>query len=170
LSRAGAAAVGPLAVVSDQLLAGIGDMSAKGGEEIESGTGGRGGRMRAGAAIPILGIVGDLADLSVIVQSMQSNGRMDTISGHAFPRLMVIGRDGPALKYGEARMAPGEKDVDQALVDFLLCQQTLQELVAKQEHDLDRIGPRKRGSGGVVISIKPSWRRMLSAASGGRVM
>jgi len=38
LSRAGAADVGPLAIVSDQLWASIGDMGAKGGEEIESGT------------------------------------------------------------------------------------------------------------------------------------
>jgi hypothetical protein len=91
--------VRPLAVVSDSLLAGVGDMSAKGGEEIESRTGGRGRRIRSGAGLMILGIIVDLTGLRVIMQSIESSRRVDAISGQAFPRLLVIGRDAVALKY-----------------------------------------------------------------------
>jgi hypothetical protein len=149
MSGAGAADVRELPVVPYQLLTGVRDVSAKGGEEIERGTGGRGRRIRAGAALMILGIIGDLMSLPVIVQAIQSNGGMDTISGQAFSRLMIVRRNAVALKYGKARMTPGKKDVNQPLADLFLCQQRLQELVAEQEHDLDRIGPGKREEGAV---------------------
>jgi hypothetical protein len=51
LARAGAADVGELPVISDDLLACVGDVRAKGGEEIECRAGGGEGRVRAGAAI-----------------------------------------------------------------------------------------------------------------------
>jgi hypothetical protein len=86
-------------------------MCAKGGEEIESRTGGRGRRIGSGAALMILGIIVDLTGLPVIMQSIQSYGRVEAISGQAFPRLMVIGRDAVALKYREAWMPPGESVV-----------------------------------------------------------
>jgi len=60
LARAGAADVGELPVISDDLLACVGDVRAKGGEEIEGRAGGGEGRVRAGAAIMTSGIVGDL--------------------------------------------------------------------------------------------------------------
>ena len=87
-------------------MAGIGDMSAKGGEEIEGGTGGRRRRIRADAATMVFGLIGDLVVLWVVAQSIQSHRRVNTISGQAFSRLMVLGRDAVPLKYGEARMTP----------------------------------------------------------------
>ena len=110
MSRSGAADVGPLAIVSDQLLASIGDMSAKGGEEIESGTGRCGRRIRSGAAIMSLGIIGDLAGFSVIVQSIQGNGRVNTVSGEAFSGLMVVRREATSLEYRKPRMVFKESE------------------------------------------------------------
>ena len=57
---------------------------------------------------------------------------------------MVIGREAVALKYREAWMPPGEEHVDQLLADLLLCQKNLQKFVAKQKHDLERIGAGNR--------------------------
>ena len=51
--RAGAAHMGPLPVIPDQLLAGIGDMRAKSGEKMEGRTGGSGRRIGTGAAIVV---------------------------------------------------------------------------------------------------------------------
>jgi hypothetical protein len=59
--------MGPLPVIPDQLLAGIGDMRAKSGEKIEGRTGGSGRRIGTGAAIVVFGIIGDLAVLGVVV-------------------------------------------------------------------------------------------------------
>jgi hypothetical protein len=79
-------------------------VSAKGGEEIESRTGSRSGRIRAEAAIMILGSIGDLTGFSVIMQSVQGYRGVDAISGQALARLMAVGRDALPLEYGEARM------------------------------------------------------------------
>ena len=149
LSRAGAADVRPLAVVPDQLLTGVWDVNAKGGGEIQGGAGGQGSTVGAGAAIMILGVIGDPMSLAVIVQAMQSDRGVDTIPGHAFSRLMIAGSDGLALKYREARVPPGEKDIDEPLGDLFLRQERFQELVAKEQHDLDRIGRGNRQKGAV---------------------
>jgi hypothetical protein len=77
-------------------------MSAKGGEEIEGGAGGRGSRIRAGTAIVVFGIVADLTGVGVVVESIQRHGRVDTIPGQAFSGLMIVRRDAVPLKYGEA--------------------------------------------------------------------
>ena len=67
-----------------------------------------------------------------------------TIPGQALSSLMIVRRDAASLKYGEAGMFPGEQDIDQPRTDLFFCQKGLQELVAKQQHDLDRIGPGNR--------------------------
>ena len=74
---------------------------SRAGQEAEAGE-------SAGAGLMILGIIVDLTGLLVIMQSMESYRRVDAISGQAFPRLMVIGREAVALKYREAWMPPGE--------------------------------------------------------------
>jgi hypothetical protein len=100
-------------------------VSAKGGEEIEGGTGGGSRRIGAGAGHTILWSIGDLMSLPVIVQAIQSNGGMDEVSGQAFSCLKIVRGDAVALKYGKAGMAPGKKDVNQALAYLFLCQQRL---------------------------------------------
>jgi hypothetical protein len=130
-------------------LTGIGDVRAQGGEEIESGPSGCGRGIPVGAAIMIFGMVDDRTGLPVIIQASQSNGGMDTISGQAFSCLMIVRGDAVALKYGKPGMAPGKKDVNQALADLFLCQQRLQELVAEQQHDLDWVRRRNREKGAV---------------------
>jgi len=146
---AGAADVGELPVVPYQLLASVGDVDAKGGEEIKGGTGGGSRRIRAGAVIMILGIIGDLMSLAVIVQAIQSNRGMDTISGQSFSPFMIVRQDAVALKYRKAGVPPGEKDIDQPLADLFLCQQGLEELVAEQQHNQGGIGPGNREKGAV---------------------
>lgn len=66
-SGAGAADMGPLAIVPDELLSGIGEVGAMGGEEIESRAGKSARRMRAGTAAMILGVVGDPSGPAIVV-------------------------------------------------------------------------------------------------------
>jgi hypothetical protein len=95
-----------LAIIPDQLLSGVRDMSAQGGEEIESGTGDRAWRIGAGATIVILGAIGNPARLAIIAQSIQTDGRVNHVSGRAFSRFMVLARHGIPLKYRKPRMLP----------------------------------------------------------------
>jgi hypothetical protein len=95
----GAADVRPSAIIPDQLLAGVRDVGTQGGKEIESGRGAGSRRMGTGMAVTILGIIGNLPGMGIVVQSIEGNGRVDAISGQALSRLVVIGRDGLALKH-----------------------------------------------------------------------
>ena len=130
-------------------MAGIRDVGAKGGEEIQGGARGRGSRARAGAAIMVLGVLGDPMSLTIVVQAIQGNRGVDAIPGQALSRLMVVGRDGLALKYREAGVSPGEKGIDGPLADLFLRREPLQELVVEQQHDLDRIRRANRQKGAV---------------------
>jgi hypothetical protein len=62
-------------VITDQLLSGIPDMDAEGGQGIESRTGGSAWESPAGAAIVTFEIIGDLTVLGIMVQSIQRYGR-----------------------------------------------------------------------------------------------
>jgi len=112
---AGAANAGELAVVANELLAGVRDVTAKSGEEIESGVGRCGRRIRVCAAVNLSGVVGDLTGFRVIAQSIQYDGWMEDVPGQAFSRRMIVGRDAIPLKHGEAGMTPGQKNIDEPL-------------------------------------------------------
>lgn len=62
-----AADMGPRAIVPDELLSGVRDMGAQGGQEVECWTGNRAWRIRAGATLMMLGGVGNLSHLGIIV-------------------------------------------------------------------------------------------------------
>jgi hypothetical protein len=64
---AGAAHMGPLPIVPDELVSGIGNMRAQGGEEIERGTGNSTWRASAGTPVMIVGGIGDAAGAGIIV-------------------------------------------------------------------------------------------------------
>jgi len=64
-SRAGAADMGPLPIVPDELVSGIGDMRAQRGEKIECGTGKSAWRVSAGTAVMILGGIENQAAIGV---------------------------------------------------------------------------------------------------------
>lgn len=64
--------MGPLPVIADQLLCGIRDMGAEGGQEIESRTGDSAWRIPAGAAIVALEIIGDLTIVGVVMDAHYS--------------------------------------------------------------------------------------------------
>jgi hypothetical protein len=66
-SGAGAADVGELPIISDELLSGVGDMGGQGGAEVECGTGNRAWRTLTGATLMILGGAGDLSGLGIIL-------------------------------------------------------------------------------------------------------
>jgi hypothetical protein len=55
--------MGPLPIVSDELVSGIGNMTAQGGKEIERGTGNSTWRASAGTAVMILGALSGIRDV-----------------------------------------------------------------------------------------------------------
>jgi hypothetical protein len=59
--------MGPLPIVPDELVSGIGNMRAQGSEEIECGIGKNAWRVSAGTAVMILGGIGDAAGAGIIV-------------------------------------------------------------------------------------------------------
>jgi hypothetical protein len=59
--------MGPLPIVPDELVSGIGNMRAQGSEEIECGTGKSTWRASAGTAVMILGDIGDAARAGIVV-------------------------------------------------------------------------------------------------------
>ena len=67
---------------------------------------------------------------------------MDYVAGQALTRLMVVRIDALALIDGEARMPPIPHDFHQAGGDLFACQERLDEFVAEQFHNPDRIGAR----------------------------
>jgi len=69
--------------VPDQLLSGIWDMGAQGGQEVECWEdAGRPG-LRITAPLPLAAIVDDLAGFRAIAQRFQGNRRMDYVAGQA---------------------------------------------------------------------------------------
>jgi hypothetical protein len=57
--------MGPLPIVPDELVSGIGDMRAQRGEKIECGTGKSAWRVSAGTAVMILGGIENQAAIGV---------------------------------------------------------------------------------------------------------
>ena len=70
---------------------------------------------------------------------MQTDGRVSHVSGQALSRLVVFGRHRIPLKHRKSRAPSTEKDFDHPVGDLLLGQQSAQQAVPKQQHDLDRI-------------------------------
>ena len=67
---------------------------------------------------------------------------MDHVAGQALACVMVVRIDPLALIDGEAWMPPILHDFHQAGRDLFPCQERLDEFVAEQLHNLDRIGAR----------------------------
>ena len=97
-------------------------------------------------------------------------GEWNTISGQALSGFMIVRGDAVPLKYGESRMFPREQVIDQPLTDFFLRQESFQELVAKQEHDLNRVGPGDREKGAVGEEEAVSHERVQVRVETGRII
>jgi hypothetical protein len=85
------------------------------------------------------------------------------VSGQALSRLVVFGRHRIPLKHRKSRVPPTEEDFDHPVADLLLGQQSAQQPVPKQQHDLDRIrlADREKGAVGPEKPVRSQTVKMV---------